>query len=215
MAKLPEQICKKIIAMENRDLTLPQTLSERGELENCGYHLRLEKLHLSNAAELEKIIEKYGFPNLKNSDQMVLTAAWRIVQHAISNPRFMLKCNELFKEYAFDEIPLKERAYLSDRIAFYQRRPQRYGTQFDYNQNGEMAVWWLEEPENVDSLRLQAGLPPLATVAEKFKAYPRKSADEAREMAAMQERWLVATGWCSEQDIKNYYEFHAEKRQQG
>lgn len=69
----------------------------------------------------------------------------------------MRDCLRLFARYTYEEIPLKERAYLEDRIAFYERRPQRFGTQFDYTRKGVMAVWWLESREEAEALRRTAG----------------------------------------------------------
>ena len=42
---LPEQVCKEILAMEKRDLEETERLAKEGELEKCGYHPLLRKLH--------------------------------------------------------------------------------------------------------------------------------------------------------------------------
>lgn len=154
-----------------------------GELARYGYHPRMESLHKENSAKLSAILKTYGFPTLKNSGAGVTAAAWRIVQHSIGAPAFMRDCLRLFARYTYEEIPLKERAYLEDRIAFYERRPQRFGTQFDYTRKGVMAVWWLESREEAEALRRTAGLPSLKEAEEAFRNYPRVSLEEAAQMA--------------------------------
>lgn len=205
MPKIPENLCEKIILMEKSDNDITEQLRNKKELEKYGYHPVLEKLHLTNSKELNSIIERYGFPTLKNSSQTVVCAAWRIVQHSISDPVFMKKCYTLFKEYSLDEIPLKERAYLGDRIAFYERKPQRFGTQFDYDLSGKMTVWWLENKIYVEKWRTDAGLPTLKEVQQKYDVYPTVSVSEAKMMRKQQEEWLINVGWCTADDIAQYY----------
>lgn len=204
MQKLPDEVCESILSMEKADLALCAALQESGELARYGYHPRMESLHKENSAKLSAILKTYGFPTLKNSDAGVTAAAWRIVQHSIGAPAFMRGCLRLFARYTYEEIPLKERAYLEDRIAFYERRPQRFGTQFDYTRKGVMAVWWLESREEAEALRRTAGLPSLKEAEEAFRNYPRVSLEEAAQMRKRQEEWLVKTGWCTPRDIERY-----------
>ena len=44
-AMLPDQIREEILAMEKRDLEETERLAKEGELEKCGYHPLLRKLH--------------------------------------------------------------------------------------------------------------------------------------------------------------------------
>lgn len=201
MERFPDSIGEEILIMEKNDLGLTEALRVSGELSQYGYHPSLEQLHLANSTRLQTIVEKEGFPTLKNSSESVHTAAWRIVQHAISNPAFMRFCYEWFIQYPDDEIPLKTKAYLGDRIAFYERRPQHYGTQFDYGLNGKMDVWWLENESMTDSWRAQAGLPTLNEAKKAYKNVLPVSGEEAKRMRAQQEEWLIKVGWCSEKEI--------------
>ncbi len=201
MNRLPPAVCEQILAMEQQDLALTQQLEAAGELPQYGYHPALEALHLANSRRLEDIMEQYAFPTLQNSSAPVHTAAWRIVQHAISAPAFMRRCCDLFSRYSPQEIPLSSRAYLEDRIAFYERRPQVYGTQFDYGLDGRLDVWWLADAPGVDARRRAAALPPLEEVRARFREAPAVSREEAQRMRREQEQWLVAVGWCGEEAI--------------
>lgn len=202
MEKYPELFCERILAMEKEDLCLLERLQQSGELQKYGYHPALKKLHAQNGAALKEMISRCGFPTLKNAGAEVFSAAWRIVQHNIGDPAFMKSCFSLFGRYSYEEIPLKERAYLEDRIAFYERRPQRFGTQFDYDLNGNMTVWRLADRAETARLRALAGLPPLEEAEEAFRKTPSVPAERAREMREEQERWLEETGWCTKKDIE-------------
>lgn len=201
---LPEQVCKEILAMEKRDLEETERLAKEGELEKCGYHPLLRKLHGENRERLCEIMESYGLPTTENAGEAVARAAWRIVQHSIGAPDFMRRCLRLYVERK-EEIPPAFCAYLGDRIAFYERRPQIYGTQFDYDLNGKMSVWWLKDGGAVDALRAAAGLNPLREARERFGKYPEISKEEALAKRREQEAWLMETGWCTAEDIEKYY----------
>jgi hypothetical protein len=50
---------------------------------------------------------------------------------------------------------------LTDRILFNQRRPQQFGTVFDWDEDDEISPWTIEDEDNVDERRASVGLPPL------------------------------------------------------
>ena len=202
--KLPKGVCREILKMEREDVDMTERAAKaRGK--DPSLSAALETLYKAHCGRLEEIMRVYGFPTLKNGGAAVVAAAWRVVQHSIENPAFMKRVDTAFKTYAIDEIPLKERAYLEDRIAFYGRRPQRYGTQFDYDLKGRMSVWWLEDAAAAERLRKEAGMPPLEEVKRAYGDYPRVSAEEAKIMRAQQEEWLLRTGWCTAEDVARYY----------
>lgn len=203
--KIPRGVCEELLEMERRDLEETERLAKSGELEKYGYHPALQKLHERNCGRLGEIWERYGMPTLQNGGEEAVLAAWRIAQHAIGSPAFMRRFAAECDKYSPEEIPLRGRAYLADRIAFYERRPQAFGTQFDYELNGRMRVWWLLDEERTEERRARAGLPPLTEAKKRFEEYPRISEEEAARKRAEQEAWLVETGWCTGEDIARYY----------
>jgi hypothetical protein len=68
-------------------------------------------------------------------------AAWQIVQHAIGDPEFQRRSLELVRGAARrgDADPLQV-AMLDDRILFFEGRLQLYGTQFDWDANGQTSA---------------------------------------------------------------------------
>ena len=56
-----------------------------------------------------------------------------------------------------------------------------------------------------DERRARAGLCPLREAETRFGEYPKISEKEALIKRREQEAWLTETGWCTAEDIKNYY----------
>ncbi len=149
---------EKIIALSQADFKLRDELVQKGELGD-EYHPEMERLHSSNAQILDKIISEIGFPTKEKVGEKASEAAWLVVQHAISQPKFLKKCARLLFLHYKDQKAIKiQLAYLTDRIAFFEGRPQLYGTQFDWNQEGILVPAAIQDSGLVNSLRAAIGL---------------------------------------------------------
>ena len=117
-------IVKKIIQLANADLALRDQLIQNGQLSK-GYHPQMADLHNKNAKILGEIIDNIGYPTIDKVGKEASEAAWLVIQHAIGQPQFMIKCAALLKvaveENKADSINL---AYLTDRIAVFEGKPQ-------------------------------------------------------------------------------------------
>ncbi|MBC8136378.1 MAG: hypothetical protein H8F28_10875, partial [Fibrella sp.] len=194
--KTNTEIENHLISLADEDRRVRAELAATGEL-FVGYASRMEAVHRRNAGELEAIIAQCGWPGKSLVGVEGANAAWFILQHAVGNPTLQRRCLPLLQEaIANGEAEASHAAYLEDRIRFYERRPQRYGTQFDWDENGQMSPWQLEDSEQVDEFRRAVGLGPLA---EKIQEARAGTADETppdfdkrqTEMHA----WLNSTGW--------------------
>lgn len=189
-----------LIAAEQEDRAVRARLAASGALFE-GYHPEMEVVHLKNAQLLEQAFDHIGWPGPDHVGEDGMRAAFLILQHAISRPDLQRRGLRLVEE----AIPLGqatrlEAAMLSDRIAFFEGRPQTYGTQFDWDERGELSPWTIAEPEDVDARRAEAGLPPLA---EKLAEIRRDSAgekppDPAR--IAESDEWARRVGWRAYRD---------------
>lgn len=191
-----EAVGERLCAAASHDLEVGQRLLESGELAN-GYHREMRAVHEVNADLLAAVLGEWGWPDAARFGEAVANAAWLIVQHAIGRPALQRRALDLMRTAG---APPWQCAKLEDRIAFFEGRPQRFGTQFDWNDAGEMVPWWIAGPDRVEALRAEAGLPPLAEHAAAVRASagapPADLAGRARESAA----WLVETGWRSPAD---------------
>lgn len=195
--QIDENLRALLLEMQATDLRVREELIETGELFD-GYCPKMEKVHLANAAALARIIDEAGekWPGKTRVGADGAEAAWLIAQHAISLPDFSRRAEKLLAEaVATGEAEPWQLAYIQDRIAFFERRPQRYGTQSDMNRAGKLEVWQLEDAEKVNEFRTAVGLAPLENLTwepEAPVADPEAAYDKRQKEA---EAWRIKTGW--------------------
>ena len=192
-------IAKKIIRLRDKDEALRNELIKKGALSD-GYNQEMEKLHNSNAEELSKIIDIIGYPTPGKIGKKASKAAWLIIQHSIGLPDFMRKCakslEKAINDNKADPIDL---AYLTDRIAVFEGRSQLYGTQFDWDKNGEMSPYHFDDLAKVNHRRKTIGLNTL----EKQTQIMREQAEHEKQVPPpdIEERkqkyneWRKKVGW--------------------
>ena len=126
---MDEALREELIAMRAEDLRVRDELLQSGELDQ-GYAPRMEAVHRKNAARLREIITEHGWPDRDLVGTDGTLAAWFIAQHAIGEPDFQRQALTLVQaKVKQGKVPAAQEAYLFDRIAMYEGRPQRYGTQ--------------------------------------------------------------------------------------
>jgi len=194
-----EPLREELLALEAEDIRVRAQLLQEGVLGD-GYHPRMREVHERNAARLKEIIAEHGWPGRSLAGRDGSHAAWRITQHAIGDPAFQRACvAPIEKAIAEGEAPLAQLAFLVDRVRFFEGRPQLYGTQFDWDENGEMSPWTIEDAEHVDERRAQAGMNTIAErtreireqVARDGESPPSNRAEEKRKFEA----WCRELGW--------------------
>jgi len=193
---LNEAFRLELIAMRREDLKVRQELVESGELDGT-YVPRMEAVHIRNAERLKELVVLHGWPDETSVGKDGAEAAWLIVQHAIGNPAFQRQCLGLMQESAkHGKIPLWHAAYLEDRIAMYEGRSQRYGTQWlDDLVDGRARPWKLEDSDRVNEFRARVGLEPMHPVPEPGPALPLEQQESIRRDRHWWEQWLAGKGW--------------------
>lgn len=195
MSETNEILRRELLEMRDGDSRVREELAATKELFE-GYCPKMETVHLKNAARLKEIIEKNGFPGKSLVGEDGAEAAWIIVMHAISLPDFQRKILPVMKNAAKNgEVPLSFPAYLEDRIAFFENRPQRYGTQSDWNESGEMEVWTLENEEKVNDYRAEAGLKPLESKINDSKEFRENAPKDWQKRQLDSNEWARKVGW--------------------
>lgn len=194
-----QSIAKKIISLKEKDESLRNELIRKGELSN-GYNKEMAALHNSNAKELNQIIEHIGFPTPEKVGEVASEAAWLIIQHSIGQPDFMKKAAKLLEEaIGQNKVAPKGFAYLTDRIAVLEGRPQLYGTQFDWDENGEMnpqpydnivKVNQRRKAVNLNTLEEQIEIMQQRVITENQR--PPKDFEERKQAS---NEWRKAVGW--------------------
>lgn len=193
---IDEELRSELLAMKAEDERLHTELSNAGAL--TGHYVpSLQALHEKNAARLREILSRHGWPNEAMVGSDGAYAAWIIVQHAIGDSSLQRQALPLLqKEASQGCIPAWHAAYVVDRIAMYEQRPQRYGTQWlDDPQDGRTRPWPLEEPESVNILRASVGLGPMRPVPERGPELPPDEQESVRNNQRWWQDWLASRGW--------------------
>lgn len=194
-----EALAEELLALKRRDLSTRARLLESGVLLD-GYSEEMEQVHVENATALETILEDHGWPGVSLVGEEGAEAAWLVAQHAISLPDFQyFALQQLRRTVAAGEAPGWQEAYLTDRIRMNQQRPQVFGTQLDWDANGELSPWPIEAPAEVDKRRAEVGLVPLAEAVELARQHaqdeghlPPADFERSRER---QKTWAREVGW--------------------
>jgi hypothetical protein len=168
-------LAKELIDLKGKDLKVRQRLIEEGKLIN-GYNAEMEEVHLANAKRLQEIIAQIGYPNIDKVGKEASQAAWLINQPAISRPDLMKSCLAFAQQEAankkIDPVPV---AFLADRIAMYENRPQSYGTQFMGDENGELIPYPLDDQMDIiNQRRKRLGLNSLEERLKELKQQIKK-----------------------------------------
>lgn len=196
---LNEDLKSRLVAMAEHDLRVRAELLASDNLFGS-YNERMAAVHKQNAESLDRIIDEFGWPGRSLVGNDGADAAWLVVQHAIGSPAFQRKCLPILKTAAASgEISAAQVACLEDRICVFEGRPQRYGTQFDWDGNGKLSPHPIEDPERVDDYRASVGLEPLSGKIQEMRqraaAEGHAQPDDYDEYLKGREAWARQVGW--------------------
>lgn len=165
-----EKISEDLILLKFKDLALRTKLIHQGALSE-GYHSDMEALHIQNANRLQAIIDQIGLPTADLVGEEAYEASWLIIQHAISLPLFMKHCLSLLSIAVHKgKASSVHLAYLTDRILTLEGKPQQYGTQFDWDEDGELSPIAYDHLELVNQRRLSIGMSTLEDQIKEIRA---------------------------------------------
>lgn len=151
-----KNFARDLIEMESEEATLRESLLEAGALKS-GYQPELRHLHEVQVARVQDQVKSLGWPSIKAVGEDAYDALFMIALNAISRPDFMRAALKAFGG-AKDAMSRGYAAYLEDRIAYFERRPQTYGTQWDVTVEGETVLWPVMTPQEMNLRRAKAGL---------------------------------------------------------
>jgi hypothetical protein len=197
-----DELKQRLGAMLEEDQRVRAELAATGELFQ-GYAPRMAEVHNRNAQALWAIVERFGWPGTSLVGAEGAHAAWFILQHAIGQPELQRGCLALLKaDVANHDADPAQVAHLEDRICFFERRPQRYGTQFDWDEHGQMRPWTLADPEHVDQYRQAVGLGPLGERIEQVRQEARSAPPPDYQQRQEEMRaWARSVGWHTDRSI--------------
>lgn len=156
--------------MRQEDQKVLQELIDNGELGTVEYHPRIREVHERNTGRIKEIVEQHGWPGIALVGKEGAEAAWLIVQHAVLDTAFMESCMALLGEAVRSgDAEGRHFAYLQDRVLTMSGRPQIYGTQHNVDENGTVFPLPIENPAEIDDLRMEMGLGTLAEATRRLQ----------------------------------------------
>ena len=118
---------------------------------------------IARTERLKQIVAQHGWPTFDLVGRDGGDAAWAIAQHADADPAFQKQALGLLTAAAErGQASWGNVAYLTDRIAVAEGRPQTYGTQIGCGPGGPQPNTPIADRDTVDERRAKAGLAPLA-----------------------------------------------------
>ena len=190
------ELTDELLALVADDDATRARLAADGSLWGA-YHPEMEEVHRRNAGRLRDIVgEIGGWPGKSAVGEDGAHAAWRILQHAIGEPELVRAMLPVLEQaVAADEARAADLAMLEDRIRVFEGRPQRYGTQYDWDEAGMwmVPIGSVEDPARVDARRRAVGLEPMVWRRPPPPDEPPPDDVEARRRDM--EEWARQVGW--------------------
>jgi hypothetical protein len=166
-----EELKKELLAMREQDqkfrdnaaFSMNPTEAELAILQ------QQDAIDRANVARLGQIVQKYGWPGIKQVGEQASSAAFLIVQHAgLEDQRRyfpILKAAVAQKNARPDQV-----AMLEDRILLREGKNQVYGTQLRSGPEtgGKLVLHPIDDARNVDARRAAVGLKPLTEYLKEF-----------------------------------------------
>jgi hypothetical protein len=116
----------------------------------------------TNTAKLVSLVKQCGWPRPKIHGEKAVDYAWLIAQHADMNQtaqRTFLK--HLKQAVDSGDSPAYTYAFLADRIALNEGKPQQYGTQVENKTECDVVIVPLDDYAKADARRKTVGWPSL------------------------------------------------------
>ena len=176
-SKLNTELKAEILAMCAEDQSARLKISDYKNISE-EEQKNLSEIEAKHNLQLKKIISAYGWPGIHLVGVKGAMGIWLLVQHQDHNLEFQKRCLALLKEaVGKQDAQYREYAYLLDRVRKNENVPQVYGTQWDFK-DGKCLLYPVEEPENLNLRRLEAGFNSIEEYSEEMKkAYHLESTD--------------------------------------
>ncbi|KAF1696153.1 hypothetical protein CSC64_02105 [Pseudoxanthomonas koreensis] len=160
-AKIDQPLRDELVARGAKDQAVrQQAIDEGGDARAWEQTAAVDR---DNAAWLKGVVAEKGWPTLATVGHDGAQAAFLIAQHASFDQAFQEQVLvELEAAVERKEAEPGDLALLTDRVLRQQGKPQVYGTQFTFNEDGSMSMQPTADPDGLDDRRASMGLPPIA-----------------------------------------------------
>jgi hypothetical protein len=124
----------------------------------------------ANTTRLKSLVRACGWPKRSVHGEQAVQNAWLLAQHADHDRRFQRMVLSLLEAgVKAGEVPPENLAYLADRLAVAEGKPQPYGTQLTQTGPCTFDFSPLDSRERVEGRRKGIGLPALDDYRKLFE----------------------------------------------
>lgn len=156
---------RELLALVDEDQVVRKAFI--ADMQNSELRARVADIDRKTTSRLKEIVASRGWPGKTLVGEEAAHAAWLLIQHADADRDFQKQCLLLIeKAVAAGEATPADYAYLYDRVAVAEARPQRFGTQ--YGKDGKPAP--IENEAHVDQRRRAVGLGTMAEYDAQMRA---------------------------------------------
>ncbi|MFE9661340.1 DUF6624 domain-containing protein [Streptomyces sp. NPDC005955] len=158
------------LAVELREMAAVDHRSATGaNSEDPVEQLAWRRLTARHGDRLGEIMDEYGWPTSELVGEEAARAAWLIAQHADRQLDVQRRALALMRQaVSAGAAGPRELAFLLDRTLVNEGREQVYGTQIAGVRGGAPVPWPCVEPERMDVLRAEVGIPPFEAYVAEF-----------------------------------------------
>lgn len=154
MASLDQFMRKQIEEVEAHGFS-----TEEAQLFWAEFDLRWEAIDSNNREELKELLKHNDWFTISEFGHEADRSAWLIAQHADRDVDFQKRVLTILEKlFPLGETSGSNYAYLYDRVAVAENRPQRFGTQGRCVGPGRWEPWPSEDPLNLQARRDAMGL---------------------------------------------------------
>lgn len=119
---------------------------------------RQNAIDSANIVFIETVLDRFGYPGKSLVGTPTNETAWYVIQHSSKIPKYLPIMKEAGRK---NELPFHLVAMMEDRYLMHEGKEQIYGTQGTRltlkNGKTEYIIWPIQNPEQVNQRRKQAG----------------------------------------------------------
>ncbi|MFJ5590462.1 DUF6624 domain-containing protein [Streptomyces noursei] len=158
-------VATELVAMAAAD----QQAAPRANAADFADQLAWRRLTARHADRLTEIVDAHGWPTADRFGADAARGAWLIAQHADRQLEVQRRAVHLLERAVADGLASpRDLAFLMDRTLVNEGREQIYGTQIAGVRDGSPVPWPCREPERMDQLRAEVGIPPFDEYVARF-----------------------------------------------
>lgn len=133
--------------------------------------LEQRRVFVEHGDRLRELLEAAArWPTVTRVGEAATRGAWLVAQHADTQLDVQRLALRLLRAAVDDgDAEPRDLAFLEDRVAINEGRPQKYGTQIADVVDGYPVPWPVIDPERLDERRAQVGIEPFAANAARYR----------------------------------------------